>query len=152
VAGAAEAGAGLGNGHGGAGAAWRAVQRMETARYMRNQLLRDADWASMAHSIELRVPLVDAELHRRAAAAGCEPARSLGKAELVRRVAPDLPEAVLRRPKTGFYVPVTEWLAPDGDGARHGAAASGQGGRARALARRVLSEFGVELAGGGAAA
>ena len=30
--------------------------------YMRNQLLRDADWASMAHSLEVRVPLVDAVL------------------------------------------------------------------------------------------
>jgi len=29
---------------------------------MRNQLLRDADWAGMAHSLEIRVPLVDVEL------------------------------------------------------------------------------------------
>ena len=26
---------------------------------MRNQLLRDADWAGMAHSLEIRTPLVD---------------------------------------------------------------------------------------------
>ncbi len=26
---------------------------------MRNQLLRDTDWASMAHALEVRVPLVD---------------------------------------------------------------------------------------------
>ncbi len=139
------------NGHAGAGGAWRAVQLMETAQYMRNQLLRDADWASMAHSIELRVPLVDAELHRQAAAVGCEPARSRGKAALARRLAPELPEAVLRRAKTGFYVPVTEWLAPAGAVETDGAAGTGQGGRARALARRVLAEFGVELSGGRAA-
>ena len=29
---------------------------------MRNQLLRDTDWASMAHSLEVRVPLVDVKL------------------------------------------------------------------------------------------
>ena len=29
---------------------------------MRNQLLRDNDWAGMAHSLEIRTPLVDFEL------------------------------------------------------------------------------------------
>jgi len=33
---------------------------------MRNQLLRDADWAGMAHSVEILVPLVDIELLRSA--------------------------------------------------------------------------------------
>ena len=33
---------------------------LESAHYMRNQLLRDADWAGMAHGVEIRVPLVDA--------------------------------------------------------------------------------------------
>jgi asparagine synthase (glutamine-hydrolysing) len=32
---------------------------LESAHYMRNQLLRDADWAGMAHSLEIRLPLVD---------------------------------------------------------------------------------------------
>jgi asparagine synthase (glutamine-hydrolysing) len=38
------------------------VAVLESSLYMRNQLLRDADWASMAHSLEVRVPLVDATL------------------------------------------------------------------------------------------
>ena len=38
------------------------VAVLESSLYMRNQLLRDTDWASMAHSLEVRVPLVDAEL------------------------------------------------------------------------------------------
>ena len=37
---------------------------LESAWYMRNQLLRDADWASMAHSLEIRTPLVDIALLR----------------------------------------------------------------------------------------
>src|ERR1043166_2494541 len=36
------------------------VAALEAAWYMRNQLLRDTDWASMSHSLEVRVPMVDA--------------------------------------------------------------------------------------------
>ena len=32
------------------------VSALEMSNYMRNQLLRDSDWAGMAHSIEIRVP------------------------------------------------------------------------------------------------
>ena len=32
---------------------------------MRNQLLRDTDWSSMAHGLEVRVPFVDANLLER---------------------------------------------------------------------------------------
>jgi len=35
---------------------------LESAHYMRHQLLRDADWAGMAHSVEIRMPLVDTTL------------------------------------------------------------------------------------------
>ena len=35
------------------------VCALESSHYLRNQLLRDADWAGMAHGIEIRVPLVD---------------------------------------------------------------------------------------------
>ena len=38
------------------------VATLESTLHMRNQPLRDADWASMAHSLEIRVPLVDAFL------------------------------------------------------------------------------------------
>ncbi|HKO10374.1 MAG TPA: asparagine synthase (glutamine-hydrolyzing), partial [Acidobacteriaceae bacterium] len=35
------------------------VSALEMTYYMRTQLLRDADWAGMAHSVEIRVPFVD---------------------------------------------------------------------------------------------
>ena len=35
---------------------------LESAWYMQNQLLRDSDWAGMAHSLEIRVPLLDIAL------------------------------------------------------------------------------------------
>jgi len=126
-----------------AAGAWLAVQLMESSQYMRNQLLRDSDWASMACSVELRVPLVDALLHRQLAAGGFQPARRLGKAALVRRLAPELPAALWRRPKTGFYLPVLEWLRPG----ELGPAGHRLGGRSRALAPLVLAAFGIQLPG-----
>src|SRR6185436_4799810 len=92
---------------------WLDVHLLETALYMRHQLLRDSDWASMAWSVELRVPLADAWLYRHLAAADFEPAKSRGKAALVRQAAPELPGALFERPKTGFYIPVLEWLDPE---------------------------------------
>ena len=44
--------------------AYAKVATLEASLYMRNQLLRDTDWASMAHSLEVRVPLVDSVLLR----------------------------------------------------------------------------------------
>ena len=123
------------NGHG--ADPWVAVHEMETALYLRNQLLRDADWASMAHGVELRVPLVDARLRQRLAAHRFEPARGMGKAELVRRAAPELPVELYSRPKTGFYIPVMEWLRPEAQGRR--------GEQSRRLAARVLEELGVAV-------
>jgi asparagine synthase (glutamine-hydrolysing) len=115
--------------------AWTAVHVLETAGYMRNQLLRDADWASMAWSVELRVPLVDAWLRARLAGGGFAPARNEGKAALVRQAAPELPAALWTRPKTGFYIPAAEWMRPE-------LAHRRPGERSRWLARRVLEEFG----------
>ena len=126
------------NGHPSRTSAWIAVHRMETGQYMRNQLLRDADWASMAHSLELRVPLVDPWLAAAVEAHSFEPARSGGKAAVVRAAAPELPPEVLRRRKSGFYVPVGEWSRPQGHARR-------AGGRSRRLALDLLSEFGADL-------
>jgi asparagine synthase (glutamine-hydrolysing) len=121
-----------------AGDAWTAVHLLETTRYMRNQLLRDSDWASMASSVELRVPLVDAWLQERLAANGFEPARGLGKAALVRQAAPELPDALWTRPKSGFFIPVMEWMEPGGG-------RKSLGGQSRRLAVRVLEEAGINL-------
>jgi len=120
---------------------WGAVHVMESTQYMRNQLLRDVDWASMAHSLELRVPLVDARLRDSFAGGGFEPARRGGKAALVRRAVPELPAALWGRPKSGFSIPVMEWLDDEIriDSAR--------GLASRSLALRVLEAFDLPLAG-----
>jgi asparagine synthase (glutamine-hydrolysing) len=85
------------------------VSCVESCWYMRNQLLRDADWAGMAHSLEIRVPLVDIELLR-SARQGMGNGNPPGKRTLAEAPLRPLPAGVLSRPKTGFCVPVREWL------------------------------------------
>jgi asparagine synthase (glutamine-hydrolysing) len=86
---------------------------LESTRYMRNQLLRDSDWASMAHSIELRVPLVDVELTRFVSQQRRQ-GQALSKRDLAAATRPSLPQALTQRPKTGFTVPVRDWMQPTG--------------------------------------
>ena len=91
--------------------AW--VSRAELRNYTVNQLLRDTDVMSMAHSIEVRVPLLDTLLvehvlrippARRFAGSGSKP--------LLRQIAQQLlPEVVLnRRSRMGFVLPLDRWL------------------------------------------
>ena len=79
---------------------------------MRNQLLRDTDWASMAHSLEVRVPLVDSKLLSQFATItarnGSQSKRLLANSPRV-----PLPPQVIERPKTGFTTPIQSWLQRD---------------------------------------
>lgn len=113
---------------------WESTQALETSLYLRNQLLRDSDWAAMASSVELRVPFVDVPLWSACAAHGFEPARSRGKAALARQAAPELPAAVFTRPKTGFQVPNPLAARPRSLGAS-----------SRHLAIEVLRAWNVDL-------
>jgi len=91
------------------------VTALESCWYMRHQLLRDADWAGMAHSLELRTPLVDwTLLDRVARLRAAHPA--LGKRDMARTPATSLPADVLNRPKTGFSIPVGEWVRAEATG------------------------------------
>ncbi|MBV8631528.1 MAG: asparagine synthase (glutamine-hydrolyzing) [Silvibacterium sp.] len=85
------------------------VSALEMTYYMRTQLLRDADWAGMAHSVEIRVPFVDMALMRQMA-----PLRASvyfpGKPKVAETLPRPLPSELLQRPKTGFHVPVREWM------------------------------------------
>jgi asparagine synthase (glutamine-hydrolysing) len=85
------------------------VATLEASFYMRNQLLRDTDWAGMAHSLEVRVPLVDATLLSRLAGPLQACATDDRKRFLAGSPTVPLPDQVARRPKTGFTTPVGEW-------------------------------------------
>lgn len=90
--------------------------QLDVWAYMGCQLLRDSDSTSMASSLELRVPLVDREV---AACARAIPARHKieegalppAKRVLVEAVRDLLPPDIHQRPKRGFALPFTEWLA-----------------------------------------
>lgn len=85
------------------------VAALETSLYMRNQLLRDADWAGMAHGIEIRVPFVDA-FFLAALPAGTLLADVNAKDAIAEVPEPSLPDEVRHRRKTGFSTPVGRWL------------------------------------------
>jgi asparagine synthase (glutamine-hydrolysing) len=95
------------------GNAYARVAALESSLYLRNQLLRDMDWASMAHSLEVRVPLVDAHLLRKLAPA-LVTRRERGKQLLANAPRPPLPAEVRQRRKTGFTLPIREWLKDEG--------------------------------------
>ena len=80
------------------------VSLLESTWYMRNQLLRDADWAGMAHSLEIRTPLVDTTLFAKLAG------RGFSKSDMALSPKTPLPTSVIKRPKTGFAIPVRDWL------------------------------------------
>jgi len=86
------------------------VSALEMVWYMRDQLLRVADWAGVAHSLEIRVPRVDIVLLRKIAPRLASNYRP-GKLDMAGTLSPPWPDAVLRRAKSGFFVPVRRWLA-----------------------------------------
>jgi asparagine synthase (glutamine-hydrolysing) len=93
----------------GISSAYLKIVALEMGWYMRNQLLRDSDWASMAHGLEIRVPFVDIYLLQKLAPLLASPERP-GKRELAMVPKNGLPEEVVSRKKTGFSIPVQEWL------------------------------------------
>lgn len=90
--------------------AFQQVAYLESVRYMRNQLLRDSDWVSMAHSLEIRVPFVDSALTEAVIGLAASKRLGDGKSMLPQVLAGPLPDSVLNRPKTGFTVPTWRWL------------------------------------------
>ena len=91
------------------GTSFGRVAALEASLYMRNQLLRDTDWASMAHSLEVRVPLVDAALLP-AIATQAAAGHIKDKSQLIASPGTPLPSGVVHRAKTGFSIPVAQWL------------------------------------------
>jgi asparagine synthase (glutamine-hydrolysing) len=86
-----------------------AIGLLESTWYLRNQLLRDSDWASMDHSLELRTPIVDVPLLS-ALAPFVSAFAGVGKRLMSRSPGQALPVSVTSRRKTGFSVPMANWL------------------------------------------
>lgn len=88
-----------------------AISVLELSSFIGERLLRDTDAASMAVSLEVRVPLLDSALCEKVA--GVDPARRFsppGKKRLLRDLAlARLDPALFDRPKSGFVLPIGEW-------------------------------------------
>ena len=88
------------------------VSYLEARCYMLNTLLRDSDCMSMAHGLEMRVPLLDQEVSKNifSLPGVCKLSRSVPKPLLLNAVHGMLPDHIVRRPKRGFALPFRHWL------------------------------------------
>ena len=88
------------------------ISYLELTQYMANNLLRDTDMMSMAHGLEVRVPLIDHKLielmfsipHK------FKNDQVLPKGLLVKSLKRKLPESLVRRKKMGFTLPFEIWM------------------------------------------
>jgi len=85
------------------------VAALESQFYLRHQLLRDADWAGMAHSLEIRTPLVDYDLLQALAPYAPQMTAGAGKHALAQAPTKPLPAEIADSPKLGFAVPISSW-------------------------------------------
>ncbi len=88
-----------------------AVGLLELSLFIGERLLRDTDGASMANSLEVRVPLLDHEVVEAALAVPDRPRFApLGKKQLLKALAmPELDQTIFDRPKAGFVLPIEVW-------------------------------------------
>jgi asparagine synthase (glutamine-hydrolysing) len=85
---------------------------VDTQTYLSSDLLVKMDIASMAHSLEVRSPLLDHVLMEAAAAIPSEAKLDGTTKKRIYKDAlrPWLPDRLLDRPKMGFAVPLVEWF------------------------------------------
>jgi asparagine synthase (glutamine-hydrolysing) len=88
------------------------VSYLELRCYMLNTLLRDSDVMSMAHGLELRVPLVDHQLADKLLAlpGAWKLDGDTPKPLLVGALKGKLPNEIVHRKKQGFTLPFERWL------------------------------------------
>ncbi|MEM9386304.1 MAG: XrtA/PEP-CTERM system amidotransferase [Pseudomonadota bacterium] len=88
------------------------VQYLDFKTYLPGDILTKVDRASMAHGLEVRVPLLDHEFVQWSAQlpASLKLRGREGKYVLKKALEPHLPEDVLYRPKMGFGVPLGQWF------------------------------------------
>lgn len=110
--------------------AYHGAMLLLRAGYLRRTLLRDADVLSMAHGLELRVPLCDEALWQAVLARRPRPGAP-PKQLLIEAAAHPRVKEVAARPKRGFVLPLERWLA----------------GPLRELAGDLLSSSGARAAG-----
>ncbi|MFO6424966.1 XrtA/PEP-CTERM system amidotransferase [Motilimonas sp. KMU-193] len=88
------------------------VQYLDLKTYLPGDILTKVDRVSMAHALEVRVPILDHELVEWSAKlpAATKLAKGVSKAILKQALEPHLPQDVLYRRKMGFAVPLCRWF------------------------------------------
>jgi len=88
------------------------ISYAEGRTYMHDVLLRDTDQMSMAHALEVRVPLLDHKLVEYVMGTPDAYKRPNGvpKSLLVRSLGDLLPHDIVHRPKRGFTLPFADWM------------------------------------------
>ena len=91
------------------------VSYLEARCYLLNTLLRVSDVMSMAHGLELRVPLIDHQLADKLLAmpGSWKLDDNVPKPLLVGALKGALPEQIVHRKKRGFTLPLEHWLRED---------------------------------------
>jgi asparagine synthase (glutamine-hydrolysing) len=80
--------------------------------YMQNQLLKDTDYMSMAHGVEVRVPFLDKDLiHTAISLPKNQRFRTISKGLLIDAYHDMLPKEIWDRPKKGFTFPFQKWFS-----------------------------------------
>jgi asparagine synthase (glutamine-hydrolysing) len=85
----------------------------EARTYMHDVLLRDTDQMSMAHALEVRVPLLDhllIDLVTSLPESVKQPGGDTPKPLLVESLNGLLPDSIVHRPKQGFALPFDPWM------------------------------------------
>ena len=86
------------------------LSNLETIYYLRNQLLRDSDWASMYHGVELRTPLVDITLLEDLSDVMLGYSNYSDKKVIKSSFSNILTRELNSKKKIGFQTPVKEWI------------------------------------------
>jgi asparagine synthase (glutamine-hydrolysing) len=88
------------------------ISWFETNIYMQNQLLKDTDYMSMAHGVEVRVPFLDQDLVASTLKLNRNQRFDPKQAKhlLIKAYADILPEQIWNRPKKGFTFPFQTWF------------------------------------------
>jgi asparagine synthase (glutamine-hydrolysing) len=88
------------------------LAQIESVIYLRNQLLRDSDWASMYHGVELRTPFVDVFLLNNLKDKLFYFPLLKSKAPLISFLTKkNLPKSIVVKKKIGFQTPIKQWIA-----------------------------------------
>ena len=84
---------------------------LEQNIYMRSQLLKDTDYMSMSHGVEVRLPFLDKDFLKlcHSIAPKVKFAGPLGKQLLIDSFQDILPKSIWERKKMGFTFPFQEW-------------------------------------------